>query len=133
MRYPMPNFPCEFEIPDDWLSEAGMAGFVRSGTAYRSTAGATLVPLREIEPPYRKPAMALDWRGFERARLVSILKGFVSGAEIDAVPLVELPAGTFVVPTFVPKGPYSYQVRNGYHRFYASIVAGFEALPGTVS
>jgi hypothetical protein len=22
MRYAMPNFPCEFEIPDDWLAEA---------------------------------------------------------------------------------------------------------------
>jgi hypothetical protein len=23
MRYAMPNFPGDFEIPDDWLTEAG--------------------------------------------------------------------------------------------------------------
>ena len=23
MRYAMPNFPSEFEIPDDWLTEVG--------------------------------------------------------------------------------------------------------------
>jgi hypothetical protein len=26
MRYPMPHHPREFEIPDDWLAEAGMRG-----------------------------------------------------------------------------------------------------------
>jgi hypothetical protein len=133
MRFPMPNYPCEFEIPDAWLAEAGMEGFSRTGPAYRSTPEAALVPLREIEPPYRKPAMAKDWRGFERARLVFILKGFIAGAEIEPVPLLGLPAGTFVVPTFVRPGPYAYQIRNGFHRFYASIAAGFESLPAVIS
>jgi hypothetical protein len=27
MRYPMPHFPCEFEIPDDWIAEAGAQAF----------------------------------------------------------------------------------------------------------
>lgn len=54
MRYPMPNFPCEFEIPDAWLTEA-MDGFTRTAAAYRSTAAAMPVQLREIEPPYRTP------------------------------------------------------------------------------
>ncbi|HXQ51990.1 MAG TPA: hypothetical protein VN802_12915 [Stellaceae bacterium] len=129
----MPNFPCEFEIPDAWLGEAGIAGFTRTETAYRSSQDAVLVPLREIEPPYRKPALARDWRGFERARLISILKGIIAGAEIEPVPLLELPAGSFVVPTFVRPGPYDYQVRNGFHRFYASIAAGFEYLPAVIS
>jgi hypothetical protein len=133
MRYPMPNYPCEFEIPDAWLGEAGMDGFTRAGPAYHSTPDASLVHLREIEPPYRKPSAEKDWRGFDQIRFVSLLKGLVIGAEIEPVPLLELPAGTFVVPTFVLKGPYSYQVRNGFHRFYASIVAGFECLPAVVS
>ena len=51
MRYPVPNYPCEFEIPDAWLNEAGMDGFTRSAPAYRSTTAAVPVPLREIEPP----------------------------------------------------------------------------------
>jgi len=27
MRFPMPYYPCELEIPDEWLSEAGMIAF----------------------------------------------------------------------------------------------------------
>src|ERR1700722_11032112 len=119
MRYPMPNYPCEFEIQDAWLSEAGMDEHPRTGPAHRPVPSAVLVPLREIEPPYRKPSTAKDWRGFDRVRLVSILKGFISGAEMETVPLLELPAGLHVVPAFVLPGPYGYQVRNGFHRFYA--------------
>jgi hypothetical protein len=29
MRFPLPLFPAEFEIPDEWWAEAGMVGFVR--------------------------------------------------------------------------------------------------------
>ena len=76
MRYSFPRLPGEFEIPDQWLSEAGMTGFVASGRrAYCSAETAVLVPLREVEPPFR------------------------------------------------------YRVRNGFHRFYASVAAGFECLP----
>jgi hypothetical protein len=128
MRYPMPNFPCEFEIPDDCLDEAGIAGFACRGSAYRAKPGVALVPSREIEPPYRKPAIAKDWRGFDRARMISILKGFVPGTEIEPVSLRELP-----VPTFVLPGPYGYQVREDFHRFYASILAGFERVPALTS
>jgi len=27
MRFQMPHFPTEFEIPDEWLDEAGFQGF----------------------------------------------------------------------------------------------------------
>ena len=40
----MPYFPCEFEIPDDWLAETGMAAdFIPSGRAFDSTAEAVLI------------------------------------------------------------------------------------------
>jgi hypothetical protein len=125
MRYPMPNYPCEFEIPDDWLTEAGIEGFTRTAPAYRSTPAAVAVPLREIEPPYRVPEK--DWRGFDRGRLVSVLVGIATGAEIEPVPLLKLPPSDF------PAAPYRYRVRNGFHRFYASIAAGFECLPAEIS
>jgi hypothetical protein len=96
MRYSMPNFPCEFEIPDSWLTEAGMTGFTRTGRAYRSTLDAPLVPLTEIEPPYRLITHPKDWRGFDRNRLISILNGIVTGAEIEPVPLLELPVSETV-------------------------------------
>jgi len=57
-----------------------------------------------------------------------VLKGIVSGAEIAPVPLIELPSGDFLA-----RAPYRYRVRNGVHRFYASIAAGFECLPATIT
>jgi hypothetical protein len=125
MRYPIPNYPCEFEIPEAWLTEAGMDGFTRTAPAYRSTAAAVAVPLHEIEPPYRTPAK--DWRGFDRARLISVLNGIAMGAEIEPVPLLELPTGDF------PPARYRYRVRDGFHRFYASIAAGFACLPAVIT
>lgn len=127
MRYQMPNYPCEFEIPDSWLAEAGMNGFSPTESAFCSSVDAVLVPLTEVEPPMRRPTTLKDWRGFDHDRLLRILKGFVEGDEIPWVPLLELPH----VSEFTPR-PYRYRVRDGYHRYYASVAAGFECLPGSV-
>jgi hypothetical protein len=126
MRYAMPNLPGEFGIPDDWLTEAATTGFVRSARAYRASSDAILVPLTDIEPPYRVVRVAKDWRGFDRSRFISVLKGIVSAAEIEPVPLLELPVYEFAPNT------YRYRVRNGFHRFYASVVAGFECLAAVI-
>ena len=57
MRFAYPNLPAEFEIPDDWWTEAGMTGFAPSARSYLSTdAMARAIPLRDIEPPFRFPA-----------------------------------------------------------------------------
>ena len=69
MRYAMPHFPCEFDIPDH------MAGFVPATVAYRSSSNSQPVPLVAIEPHGRLLTVAKDGRGFDRARLVSVLKG----------------------------------------------------------
>jgi hypothetical protein len=127
MRFAMPHYPCEFQIPDEWWAEADMAGFAAIEPSYRSTRDAELVPLPEIEPPYRKITTPHDWCGFDRARLAHILKGFTTGTRIQPVPLLELP------PSDLPsRTPYGYRVLDGYHRFYASIAAGFECLPASV-
>jgi hypothetical protein len=68
-----------------------------------------------------------DWHGFERARLVSVLKGIATGADMEPVPLLELPQHD-IWPV-----PYQYRVRDGFHRFYASIVAGFESVPAVIT
>ncbi len=125
MRFPMPHYPSEFEIPDDWLREAGVIGFTPLTTSYHSTAGTTLVPLTAIQPVPR--LVKKDFRGFERNRLIRLLKGFVSGDEIEPVPLSELPLLEFA-PT-----PYRFRVCNGFHRFYGSIAVGYEYLPATIS
>jgi hypothetical protein len=127
MRYPMPNYPCEFEIPDAWLTEAGLDRFTRTAPAYCSTASAVPVPLRKIEPPYRTPSTQKDWRGFDHERLVRVLNWMVTGAEIEPVPLLKLPSSELR-----SHAPYGYRVLDGFHRFYASIAAGFECLPGVI-
>jgi hypothetical protein len=38
-----------------------------------------------------------DWRGFDRSRLLAILRGLVGGAEIEPVPLIELEPGNETV------------------------------------
>ncbi len=128
VRYSMPNYPCEFEIPDSWLVDAGIDGFAATALAYCATVGAEPVPLREIEPPYRLITCPKDWRGFDRSRLTAILKKIAANAEIDPVKLLKLPAAEFPPPPY----RYSYRVRDGYHRFYASIVVGFECVPAEI-
>jgi hypothetical protein len=126
MRFLFPRFPAEFEIPDDWWIEAGMPEFVRQSSAYRSTT-IDLVALDDIEPPFRLPNKPLDWRGFDHARMVSILKGFVAG---EAIPPIDL----LILPTLndISGQPFKYRVLAGVHRFYASIAAGFEFLPSAI-
>ena len=62
MRAPMPNFPCVFEIPDEWWVAAGMAKF------YRGPAGLSLDIRRQARPAARDRAAASRPR--EAARLV---------------------------------------------------------------
>ena len=126
MRFSFPCFPAEFEIPDEWWAQAGMAGFTPSSEAYHSTASATLIPLRHIEPPFRSPECPKDFHGFDRDRLISVLNGIATGAEIEPVPLLKLPT-----PELTP-APYRFRVCNGFHRFYGSVVAGFGCLPGVI-
>jgi hypothetical protein len=127
VRYLAPNFPCEFEIPDDWLIESGIKNFAPSAEAYDSTPEAVLVSLAEVIPPMRKPSFPKDWRGFERGRLLAHLQRIVAGQHIDPVPLVQLPDHDHLLPV-----PYRYFVRDGFHRFYASIIAGFTFLPASI-
>jgi hypothetical protein len=125
MRFSFPLLPAEFEIPDDWWSEAGMLKFTRGSSAYRSTAATThSLALREVEPPFRFPEYSKDFRGFDRARMIHILARIAAGAEIDPVPVLILPA-----LADISKAPFRYRVLDGVHRFYASVAAGFEQLP----
>ncbi|WP_028229668.1 hypothetical protein [Paraburkholderia ferrariae] len=123
MRFRFPLLPAEFEIPDAWWADAGMAAFRPGASSYRSTPDALLVPLQAIEPPFRNPEVIRDWRGFDRARMISVLSGMATGAEMPPVPVVALPT------TDYPAAPFAYRVCDGFHRFYASVAAAFEMLP----
>jgi hypothetical protein len=123
MRFQLPTLPCEFEIPDAWLTEAGLNGsFTPSAPSFRSTTDATLVPLREIEPPLRVPTSPNDWRGFNCKRMISVLQGIATDAEIEAVPLIQLPElDVRLVSTRYRYRTYNYRIQDGFHRFYGSV------------
>jgi hypothetical protein len=127
MRYLMPNLPCEFEIPDDWIAESDIGDFSPRAIAYRSSADARLIPLTEVAPLPRFKSVPNDWQGFERKRFVDLLKGFVTDDSIPPVPVVQLPDSSHLV-----RLSYRYCIRNGFHRYYGSILAGFSHLPATV-
>ncbi len=127
MRFALPMFPVEFEIPDAWWTEAGMSGFTRSGPAYRSTADAThTIPLRDIEPPFQVPEVPKGFRGFDRQRMIDVLAGIAADKAVPPVSLLILPA-----LADISKAPFPYRVLDGVHRFYASVEAGFEQLPAS--
>jgi hypothetical protein len=125
MRFAFPRFPAEFEIPDEWWNQAGMSAFARTRSAYKSTTDETIA-LDDIEPVFRLRNTPRDCRGFRRADLVSILKGFAADAEIPPIDLL-------IIPQLgdLSGDPFKYRIVDGFHRFYASIAAGFEFVPAT--
>jgi hypothetical protein len=109
MRFSMPHLPGTFELPDDWLAEAGFTGFVPTGSAYRSSKVMLLAPLTVVEPIVRFVSVPKDFGGFDRVRLVRVLKGFVAGDDIEPVRAMELPTFEFCT------APYRYRVCDGFH------------------
>jgi hypothetical protein len=123
-RFAMPKSPCDFEIPDDWWREAGMEGFQPTGACYAHAGIVATVSLLQVEPPTRNPDVRPEWRGFDRPRLISVLQGVVAGAELPPIPLEVIANGHEF-----PPAPFIYRVRDGFHRFYASVAAGFSRVP----
>jgi hypothetical protein len=136
MKFPLPNFPREFEIPDEWLDEAGFRGFKASTPSFRTTADAMLIPVAEIEPPRRLPSSPLDRHGFVRAKMINVLGEIVTDVEIKPVPTVLLPElddRLVRAPASYRCRTYSYRTQDGFHRFYSSVAAEFEYLPATIT
>jgi hypothetical protein len=121
MDFLTPRGEVKFTIPDEWWHFADMSSFDRGvGESYPPCVkdGQTFetVWLNEIEPPVRTvPGLT-----FRKYKLMPVLFAFNSPE--CALPLVEISARA-------DGGPYKYNVVNGYHRYYASIAAGFRKLP----
>lgn len=117
----------QFEIPDDWWSEAEMRGFVPTFTAYRVNQrlfpNAIEVLLQDVGPALRNPGVGIfndsKEEGSARERVVRILRGFRFD---NAIPPVEIVAGQVGYP-------YRYKLLHGAHRFYCSLAAGFKCVP----
>jgi hypothetical protein len=126
MLFAMPNHPFDFDIPDAWLEGMDLTRPRAEGCAYRTGDEATLVALQVIEPPRRNPWVPLDWRGFSEERFVAVLARMLGDQVLDPVPAFALPRPER------PPYPYEYRTADGYHRFFASIAAGFTHLPCNV-
>jgi hypothetical protein len=115
------------ELPDDWWDEAGMRAFTKSSTAYRCDLAATnqrvcLIPITEIEPVSRAPGVPIfnpsSWEGMSaKDRVQRILKGFVQDVELPPVQLTK------------HTGQSPFRLKDGVHRLYCSIAAGFTDIP----
>jgi hypothetical protein len=110
-----------FQLLADWWVEAGMDDFRCEAEAYLITVypPTELIALTDIEPPPLGKRGHLTDSGFDEERMVSVLQGI---ANRMIIPPVE-------VTVSQEEGEYRYKVHNGYHRFYASVAAGFPCLP----
>jgi hypothetical protein len=116
----------QFEIPDEWWADAGIAGFSPSSRAYHSDRSFSREPIlevaiNEVAPAGREIGIFRDAEDgtSARERVLKILRGFVLG---DAIPPVE------VVET-QPGSVHRYRLTAGAHRFHCAVAAGFTHVP----
>lgn len=102
------------KIPPEWLAEAGVENFVPDSSSFRCTGAQDLIPLTKIERVIR--TVSLDANGLCRDRMMRILVGIRNGDDLPPVPVERTDAG-------------HYRLREGTHRFYASLTLGFSHLP----
>ncbi len=117
MRFSTPGKkPVEFEIEDDWLSEAGVHNFKPSDKSYHASLKnlSAIVPLSQIKPPTRR----LGVPDFKRAKMIPILEAFRINFPLLPIEVIES-----------NEPDYTYYVRDGFHRFYASVAVNFTEIP----
>lgn len=120
MLFTYPQTPAQFEIPDSWWRKAGMINFTPSGPFYRTaTPECHIVALVKIKPILQSERPALDFRGFRQEALVRILAWMAEDSEIPAV----------VLRKSVRSSSFNFELHGGFHRFHASVAAGFGFIP----
>ena len=112
-------FPVVFEVPDEWWIEAGLRNFKPKTTAYIAQPVTGWPTETVLLAAIRPPARASGVRNFDRERMVNILRGIRTDSPMPPV----------VVHNCPKPSQYLYEVRDGFHRFYASAAVGFSNLP----
>lgn len=80
-----------------------------------------LYPVRAIEPPHMGQRLRRGHGGFTHDRMVNVLREIARGREIRPIEMIE-----------GASDEYSYRVKDGAHRFHASVVAGFPLIPAII-
>lgn len=130
----MPTFrhgDLEFDVPDEWWAEAGMATFTPIGCSYRPGAPerdkdleglpVLMLAVASIEPVRRRLSHGpfSDGDRPARDRVRDIFSGFVRDAAIPPVWVFRVSGS--------PR--YAHALSHGAHRFYCSVAAGFTHVP----
>lgn len=123
MIFTTPGTDHTFEIPDDWWQFTEMRQFHPNSSGfypYHTTSEPVeLVSIEVVEPPSRGPII----EEFKKYKLVPVLLAFQSPE--CALPPVQ-------VKRVSSPSKFQYRVHNGFHRFFASVAAGYSKLPVTV-
>ena len=103
-----------------------MAKFVLTGSAFeavqRPDEPVLVVPTLKILPITRDPNIeGFSESGFIEDRMTDILRAICENKPLPPVQVHELMSGS-----------YRYKIYDGFHRYYASIAAGFSDLPITI-
>jgi hypothetical protein len=118
MLFEVPSTGRSFEIPDEWWDFCDMRLFKPQSDYFpydRNAEPVEVLDLRKVEPPRRDAGMT----PFKKYKLVPVLLAFTS-------PECALP------PIHAVKTGVGYAVRNGFHRFYASVAVGYQSIPAVV-
>jgi hypothetical protein len=109
----------DYSVPTDWIAAAGLKTFRASALAYRCEGPHVLIRLNEIQPIKRD--RPLDQNGFVRDRMMAVLRGIRDNDSMPPVPVWRTIAG-----------PWCFEIRDGYHRLYASQALGFSHIPADI-
>jgi hypothetical protein len=104
-----------------WMAEAGIGDFKASRCAFRCADPHECIVLADIEVPLRGSDCQLDANGFCHDRMVRILIGIRDDVPLPAV--------------YIERGdPHQrpYRIREGVHRYHASLALGFSHIPAEI-
>ncbi len=130
----LPHPPLMFEIPDAWLIEAGVGVFTPATRCFRYTATTSAdvcveALLMEIAPMLRIPGVHPAAHGFRPRGRNGEQDGGMIGVLVAIVTGVPLPPVSVCMLRQKSAEGFVYKVRDGFHRYYASIALGFTHLP----
>lgn len=121
MRFRYPGTENYFDLPSEWWDEAGMRNFEPSAPSFRCDPSPLNWPVATISLScIRVPIRNLGVAPFERDRMIQILSGIRSSVAIPPVEVMDRRDGDSLI------------LRDGYHRFHASIATGLSFIPAVV-
>jgi hypothetical protein len=114
----------QYDVPDEWWYFCGLDTWHPQGEYYPSLDlnddGVDVVALADIQPMTRDLG---DGSPFRKYKLVPVLFRFQSPECL--LPAIDL------VPVY-GAAPYRYRIKNGFHRYAASLIVGYKSIPARI-